>query len=87
MSDDEMTITFEKDENIEGFVKALDLKDGNLYLVIKPEEDGFQIIGADKLPLGTGNEISTKMYILFYYTLNFPKNFLINFIYARENIG
>ena len=65
MSDDEMTITFEKDENIEGFVKALDLKDGNLYLVIKPEEDGFQIIGADKLPLGTGNEISTKMYILF----------------------
>ena len=48
MSDDEMTITFEKDENIEGFVKALDLKDGNLYLVIKPEEDGFQIIGADK---------------------------------------
>ena len=50
MSDDEMTITFEKDENIDGFVKALDLKDGNLYLVIKPEEDGFQIIGADKFP-------------------------------------
>jgi hypothetical protein len=62
---DEMTITFKKDENIEEFVKLLDLKEGNLYLVIKPEEDGFQIIGADRIPLDTDNEISTNMYVLF----------------------
>lgn len=65
MSDDGMTISFKKDENLEEFVKLLDLKEGNLYLIIRPEDNGFQIIGADKIPLDTDNHVSTNMYVLF----------------------
>jgi len=43
MSDDGMTISFKKDENLEEFVKLLDLKEGNLYLIIRPEEMGFKL--------------------------------------------
>ena len=62
---DDISITFEDDDRVKKFVDALDLKEGYLYIVLKPEDNGFEILGADKLPGDVAEGAATKMYILF----------------------
>lgn len=62
---DDISITFEDDDRVKKFVDALDLKEGYLYIVLKPENNGFEILGADKLPGDVAEGAATKMYILF----------------------
>ena len=62
---DDVTITFQDDDRVKKFVDALELKEGNLYIVLRPEENGFEILGADKLPGDVEEGAATKMYILF----------------------
>ena len=62
---DDVIITFQDDDRVKKFVDALELKEGNLYIVLKPEENGFEILGADKLPGDVEEGAATKMYILF----------------------
>jgi hypothetical protein len=65
MDDDYMNISFRKDDDVEEFLESLDLKEGNLYLVLRPEENGFQIVGADKIPTDIETGVVTNMYVLF----------------------
>ena len=62
---DDVIITFQDDDKVKKFVDALELKEGNLYIVLKPEENGFEILGADKLPGDVEEGAATNMYILF----------------------
>mgnify|MGYP003149801672 CR=1 FL=1 len=62
---DDIIITFEDDDRVKKLVEALDLKEGYLYIVLKPEDNGFEILGADKLPNDVAEGAATKMYILF----------------------
>ena len=62
---DDLNITFADDDKVKEFIDSLDLKDGHLYIVLRPEEDGFEILGADKLPGDISEGAATKMYILF----------------------
>ena len=62
---DDITITFEDDDRIKKLVDSLDLKEGYLYIVLRPEDNGFEILGADKLPGDVTEGAATKMYILF----------------------
>ena len=48
--DDFYKIEFARNEKVDKFLKELDLKEGNMYIVLKPEDEGFEIVGADLLP-------------------------------------
>jgi len=41
------------------------LKEGNMYIILKPEDQGFEIVGADLLPTKMDTFTGTQMYILF----------------------
>ena len=63
---DDFRIKFLSDLDLDKYLDELKLKEGNLYLILKPQgENGFEIIGADKLPKDISSVIGTKMYILF----------------------
>ena len=48
MADDDFyKIEFARNEKVDKFLKELDLKEGNMYIVLKPEDEGFEIVGAD----------------------------------------
>ena len=51
MADDDFyKIEFARNEKLDKFLKELDLKEGNMYIILKPEDEGFEIVGADLLP-------------------------------------
>ena len=63
--DDFYKIEFARNEKVDKFLKELDLKEGNMYIVLKPEDEGFEIVGADLLPADLDTYTGTQMYILF----------------------
>tara|TARA_R100000664_G_scaffold33858_2_gene52393 strand:- start:710 stop:1066 length:357 start_codon:yes stop_codon:yes gene_type:complete len=66
MSDDDFyKIEFAKNEKLNEFLKELNLKEGNMYIILKPEDEGFEIVGADLLPSDLDTYTGTQMYILF----------------------
>ena len=66
MSDDDFyKIEFAKNEKLNEFLKELDLKEGNMYIILKPEDEGFEIVGADLLPSDLDTYTGMQMYILF----------------------
>jgi len=66
MADDDFyKIEFLRNEKVNKFLEELDLKEGNMYIILKPEEEGFEIVGADLLPSDLDTYTGTQMYILF----------------------
>ena len=66
MADDDFyKIEFARNEKVDKFLKELDLKEGNMYIILKPEDGGFEIVGADLLPSDLDTYTGTQMYILF----------------------
>ena len=65
MDDDDFKVEFERNEQIDEFLKELNLKEGNMYIILKPEDQGFEIVGADLLPTKMDTFTGTQMYILF----------------------
>jgi hypothetical protein len=66
MADDDFyKIEFARNEKLDKFLKELDLKEGNMYIILKPEDEGFEIVGADLLPSDLDTYTGTQMYILF----------------------
>ena len=63
--DDFYKIEFARNEKVDKFLKELDLKEGNMYIVLKPEDEGFEIVGADLLPADLDTYTGTQMYLLF----------------------
>ena len=64
-SDDFLKVEFKTSEEMEEYLRELNLKEGNLYIILKPQELGFEIIGADRLSKDIDSITGTKMYILF----------------------
>ena len=66
MADDDFyKIEFARNEKLDKFLKELNLKEGNMYIILKPEDGGFEIVGADLLPSDLDTYTGTQMYILF----------------------
>ena len=66
MADDDFyKIEFLRNEKVNKFLEELDLKEGNMYIILKPEDEGFEIVGADLLPSDLDTYTGTQMYILF----------------------
>ena len=66
MADDNFyKIEFARNEKLDKFLKELNLKEGNMYIILKPEDEGFEIVGADLLPSDLDTYTGTQMYILF----------------------
>ncbi len=63
--DDDYKIKFERDEQVDKFLEELNLKEGNMYIILRPEDQGFEIVGADLLPSDMDTFTGTQMYILF----------------------
>ena len=66
MADDDFyKIEFLRNEKVNKFLEELDLKERNMYIILKPEDEGFEIVGADLLPSDLDTYTGTQMYILF----------------------
>ena len=66
MADDDFyKIEFLRNENVNKFLEELDLKEVNMYIILKPEDEGYEIVGADLLPSDLDTYTGTQMYILF----------------------
>ncbi len=64
-NDDTIKITFQQSDSVDEFLKLLDLQEGNMYIILRPEDKGFEIVGADLLHKDIDVFTGTQMYILF----------------------
>ena len=64
-NDDTIKVSFQQNDRVDEFLKLLNLQEGNMYIILKPEDKGFEIVGADLLHKDIDVYTGTQMYILF----------------------